>query len=101
MLDRQKCRPIDGTDYRIGGCATGRSDERAKLGVLADTYYVRSGFSPAANFKKGVHTMNNEYTTPEVLEIGKAQDVILGSKTELPPDSDGQFVIGAETDFDE
>jgi hypothetical protein len=42
--------------------------------------------------------MNNEY---EVLEIGNAQDVILGSKTELPPDADGQFVIGADSDFEE
>jgi hypothetical protein len=40
----------------------------------------------------------NEY---EVLEIGNAQDVILGSKTELPPDAEGQFVMGADSDLEE
>jgi hypothetical protein len=32
--------------------------------------------------------MNNEYTQPEVIEIGKAQEVILGGKSGFPPDDD-------------
>ena len=32
--------------------------------------------------------MRNEYTAPEVIEIGGAQEVILGSKEGLPADID-------------
>jgi hypothetical protein len=49
------------------------------------------------NFKIGDKTMRNEYTTTEVIEIGEAQDLILGQKgfdssdtiePKLNPDSD-------------
>jgi len=33
-------------------------------------------------------SMRNEYTAPEVIEIGGAQEVILGSKEGLPADID-------------
>jgi hypothetical protein len=44
--------------------------------------------------------MRNEYTSPEVIEVGKAQDVILGQK---PGSSDdvGQNQIAPESDLDE
>jgi hypothetical protein len=34
--------------------------------------------------------MTNHYETPEVVEIGKAQDVILGVKDQPSPDNAGQ-----------
>jgi hypothetical protein len=44
--------------------------------------------------------MNNEYTNPEVIEIGKAQEVILGEKEGAPVDNlQPQFI--ADSDFDE
>jgi hypothetical protein len=33
--------------------------------------------------------MRNEYTVTEVIEIGEAQDVILGAKEGFPPDQEG------------
>jgi hypothetical protein len=43
--------------------------------------------------------MSNEYKTAEVVEIGRAEEVILGSKEE-PASDDGIFSQVAE-DFDE
>jgi hypothetical protein len=52
----------------------------------------------AANFQEGSTPMNNEY---EILEIGNAQDVIMGGKLELPPDHDGPGMMSADSDFEE
>jgi hypothetical protein len=43
--------------------------------------------------------MNSEYTLSEVVEIGKAQDVILGGKIDTAAD-DGSF-LRVPDDFDE
>ncbi len=43
--------------------------------------------------------MNNEYTASEVIEIGKAQEVILGIKVPGDPDQDGKF-LSADDDLD-
>ena len=45
--------------------------------------------------------MNNEYTKPEVIEIGKAPEVILGSKSGTPPDDGVQPFGIPDTDLDE
>lgn len=44
--------------------------------------------------------MRNEYTTPEVIEIGEAQEVILGSKIDFDPDNGQPFPVGS-FDLDE
>jgi len=45
--------------------------------------------------------MNNEYTASEVIEIGKAQESILGEKiVDLPPDTQG-FRPVADNDLDD
>jgi len=43
--------------------------------------------------------MRNEYTAPEVIEIGEAQEVILGPKP--GNDSDGDQAILGSLDLDE
>ena len=43
--------------------------------------------------------MNNEYTAPEVIEVGKAQEVILGSKPSEGSDADQpRFVTDNDLD---
>lgn len=44
--------------------------------------------------------MNSEYNASEVIEIGKAQDVILGGKDFEGPDDVGTRMLAVE-DFDE
>lgn len=43
--------------------------------------------------------MNNEYTTPEVIEVGKAQEVILGAKPSVGSDDGEPFL--PDNDIDE
>jgi hypothetical protein len=44
--------------------------------------------------------MNNNYQEPEVFEIGRAQDIVLGEKSGVPQDS--QFNLPtASADIDE
>ncbi len=45
-------------------------------------------------------TLNSEYTLSEVVEIGKAQDVILGGKIDTAAD-DGSFLRVPSDYFDE
>lgn len=49
--------------------------------------------------------MKNQYKTPEVLEVDKAQNVILGAKELGPVDSittlEGTRVVDPDTDIDE
>jgi hypothetical protein len=45
------------------------------------------------------NSMNNEYTTSEVIEIGKAQELILGVKTPAEP-ADIQFQRLEQSDND-
>jgi len=43
--------------------------------------------------------MNNEYTAPEILEIGKAEDVVHGSKeADTPVD---EFTLRIDNDLDD
>lgn len=42
--------------------------------------------------------MKNEYTTPEVIEIGEAQEVILGSKIAGSPDDLETFPVSLDLD---
>ena len=42
--------------------------------------------------------MRNEYTAPEVVEIGEAQEVILGSKEVGGPDLGQTFPISLDLD---
>jgi hypothetical protein len=48
------------------------------------------------------NTMNNEYTASEVIEIGKAQELILGQKNQ-PGTDDGiqPFAVLPDNDLDE
>ncbi len=45
--------------------------------------------------------MRNEYTATEVIEIGEAQDVILGAKFGSPPDEDRVIKDAPDNDLDE
>jgi hypothetical protein len=46
--------------------------------------------------------MTNNYQEPEVFEIGRAQDIVLGSsKTGLPPDAEGSNRPSIPADIDE
>jgi hypothetical protein len=45
-------------------------------------------------------SMNSEYTITEVIEIGEAQEVILGQKVGDPIDSDQPFLV-TSLDLDE
>lgn len=43
--------------------------------------------------------MNNEYTAPEIVEIGKAEDVVRGPKdSTVNPD---EFTLRIDTDLDD
>jgi hypothetical protein len=44
--------------------------------------------------------MNNEYTASEVVEIGKAQEVILGGKDVGIPEPEGRFNL-PDNDLDD
>ena len=43
--------------------------------------------------------MNNEYTAPEVVEIGKAEEVILGDKANATPVD--EFSLRIDNDLDD
>jgi hypothetical protein len=45
--------------------------------------------------------MNNEYATSEVIEIGKAQEMILGAKVPGSPDDGIQPLGNPDNDLDE
>jgi hypothetical protein len=45
--------------------------------------------------------MNKEYTAPEVIEVGKAQEVILGEKPGIDLSDDGQFRTVADNELDD
>ncbi len=45
--------------------------------------------------------MRNEYTTPEVIEIGEAQEVILGQKISPGSDTGQPNVLEPDSDLDE
>jgi hypothetical protein len=75
--------------------------------TIAVLYRDREGAAERSSrrrFKsqKENNTMNNEYTVSEVIEIGKAQELILGQKQQPGVDDGTQQFFGIpESDLDE
>jgi hypothetical protein len=74
---------------------------RRQSSVREDTWTLRSTLCWAVNLnlKQEEFRMNSEYTVSEVVEIGKAQEVILGGKLPGATDDSNQSIDPPE-DFD-